>query len=261
MTDPGITRLESHVRLRVEGQIAELTIDRPEKRNALTPGMLTELCRLAEEAGNSSRAVVVAGAGATFCSGFDLSLCVAEPDGTVMRQLLKGLSAFVRTLRGLPVPVVIAAHGAALAGGCAILGGGDVVITDAKAKLGYPVVRIGVSPAVSAPFLAGMVGLGRTRVRQVDPGLISGAEAVRQGLAHEAVAEPDQVLPRALRVAADLAAKPTGTMHATKAWLLSLDEESCLAEGGLEASLALTGGAEERELLPRALTPPPKRAE
>jgi methylglutaconyl-CoA hydratase len=239
--------------------VAELTIDRPDKRNALTPEMLETLITLAAAAPDHARSLVLAGAGAAFCSGFDLTLCVAEPDGAVMRSLLSGLSRLVRTLRGLPIPVVAAAHGAALAGGCALLGGADVIVTDQAAKFGYPVVRIGVSPAVSAPFLFGMVHPGPARVRQLDPGLVTGAQACRLGLAHECLESPDQVLPKARTIAAELAIKPTLAMQTTKAWLLSLDEAAAHAAAGLDASLALTGGPEERALLSRAFATPPAK--
>lgn len=253
-----------HVRLSLtpagpDRAVAELTIDRPDKRNALTPEMLDALVSLAAAAPHQAQSLLLTGAGAAFCSGFDLTLCVAQPDGAVMRALLSGLSNLVRTLRGLPIPVVAAAHGAALAGGCAILGGADVVVTDRAAKFGYPVVRIGVSPAVSAPFLSGMVHPGPTRVRQLDPGLVSGAEALRLGLAHVCLDSADQVLPRARAIAADLATKPAQAMMTTKAWLLSLDEPAAHADSGLTTSLALTGGAEEQALLSRALSTPPSK--
>lgn len=252
----------AHLRLETLGRISILTIDRPAKRNALTPPMIADLAALARgAAAGGTGALVLTGAGPAFCSGFDLAECRDAPDGSVMRELLTGLSGLVSTLRALPIPVVVAAHGAALAGGCAILGGGDVVLTNAEAKLGYPVVRIGVSPAVSAPFLVGMTHSGPARSRLLDPGQISGAEAVRVGLAHVCLATPEEVLPRAIQMAEELAAKPAGALHATKAWLLEQDEASRQAGEGLEASLKLTGGAEERELLSRALSPAPGRPE
>ena len=72
-------------------------------------------------------AVVLEGEGAAFCAGFDLSLCKENSDA--MKELLTGLSGVIRAMRGCPAPVVVAAHGAAIAGGCAMLAGADVVVT------------------------------------------------------------------------------------------------------------------------------------
>jgi enoyl-CoA hydratase/carnithine racemase len=170
-----------------------------------------------------------------------------------MRSLLTGLSNVIAALRKCPCPVVIAAHGAAIAGGCALLGGADFVITNATAKMGYPVTRLGVSPAVSSPFLRQMVSDGSARARLLDSELINGTTACAIGLAHECVDDADAVVPRAMELARALAAKPPGALRETKRWLNHLDG-SCDGEtihGALHASLGLVGGDEERMFLNR----------
>lgn len=244
------------VRVDAAGAIVTFVLDRPAQRNAMTPGMLDELIGAAGALSNSTRCVVLAGEGKVFCAGFDLALCQANPDGSVMRSLLTGLSRAIIVLRGLSVPVVIAAHGAAIAGGCALLGGADIVVADRAAKFGYPVTRLGVSPAVSAPFLAGAIGDGRTRERQLDPSLIDGAEAHRIGLVHELVDAPEHVLPRAHAVAETLAAKPPGAISATREWMREIEPLGSGPEQALNTSLSLAGGAEERERLAAALRRP-----
>ena len=101
------------------GMIKILRLDRPEKRNALTPRMLASL-RSHIDTSASARAIVLSGAGDIFCAGFDLSLC--RDDGNAMSALLEGLSGVILSLRIAPCPVVISAHGGAIAGGCALLG-------------------------------------------------------------------------------------------------------------------------------------------
>jgi enoyl-CoA hydratase/carnithine racemase len=147
-------------------------------------------------------------------------------------------------------------HGAAIAGGCALLGGGDIVITHADCKLGYPVVKLGISPAVSMPFLMPAVGPAAARARALDPALISGTEALRIGLAHECLAEPREVLPRARAIAADIAAKPSVGLRVTKAWMNELDStaDAARTSRGLNTSLALVGSPEERERLTQLWT-------
>jgi enoyl-CoA hydratase/carnithine racemase len=215
----------------------------------MTPGMLAELSAAAPKLAGLCGAIVLAGDGKAFCSGFDLDLCRKSPDGTVLRALLTGLSESILALRGLEVPVVAAVQGAAIAGGCALLGGCDCVVTHRDASFGYPVTRLGISPAVSAPFLSAAVGHGAARERLLDPGLISGTDAYRIGIAGECVESSDAVLSRALELAGMFAEKPPGSMAATKSWMNTLDQSASDARRALEVSLSLTGGPEERERL------------
>lgn len=237
---------------RFEG-LGELVLDRPEKRNALTPDMLDQLVAGARDLGEDPgiSAVVLRGEGEVFCAGFDLSLC--REDSAALAAMLSGLSLSVRALRRLPKPVVIAAQGAAIAGGCALLGGADLVVTHTSAQLGYPVVRLGISPAVSAPSLERQIGGRATRERQLDPALITGQEARRLGLAGLCVDLPEDTVPRAQIEAQKLADKPTAGMRATKAWLNTIDGSMDDADPvrALRASLSLVGGKEERGLLER----------
>lgn len=239
------------IRLDRDGSVGVLVLDRPDKRNALTPEMLVSLRVRAVEAaaGGAARALVVRGEGPVFCAGFDLRMCRDAPDGSVMRALLTGLSEVIRALRDLPIPVVVAAHGAAIAGGCALLGGADVVVADRGAKLGYPVVKIGVSPAVSAPFLRLGIGDGPARAWMLDPDLASGAEAARVGLVHELVERAEDVLPRALGVARALAEKPAHALAATKRLLSEISPIEDSLTHALATSLGLAGSDEERERL------------
>jgi enoyl-CoA hydratase/carnithine racemase len=234
-----------------ENSIATVALARPEKKNALTPAMLADFNRAIGSVDSAARALLVHGEGDAFCSGFDLSLCLDNSDA--LRDLLTGLSVAIASLRNLPIPVVMAVHGAAIAGGCALLGGADIVITHAEAKLGYPVVKLGISPAVSMPFLMPAVGPAAARARALDSSLISGAEALRIGLAHECLpaGSASEVLPRAIAIAREVAAKPAAGVRATKAWLNELDGtgDPSRAANGLRTSLSLVGSAEERERL------------
>lgn len=231
--------------------VTTIWLDRPERRNALTPGMLTELLDETQAAISRGDAILLAGRGKVFCAGFDLAMCKASSDGAVMRLLLTGLSDVCQHLRSASRPVVIAAHGAAIAGGCALLGGADVVIADRHAVLGYPVVKLGVSPAVSVPFLRQGVTDGEARCRTLMPETFDGESGFSRGLVHELVDSPDAVYQRALRVAVDLGSKPAGAFAATKSWLGVLEGMASRgeAEQALQVSLGLTGKTEERQRL------------
>lgn len=231
--------------------VGHITLDRPDKKNALTPEMQDQLIAAIEEMADCPQigAILLGGHGAAFCAGFDLTLCRENSDA--LRTLLEGLSRAVRALRAAPMPVVIAAHGAVIAGGCALLCGADYVITDRNAKIGYPVVRLGISPAVSAPFFRLAVGDGRARERMLDTALIGGDEAVRIGLAHESLLDATRVRDRAIAVATEFASKPAWGMRATKRWMTEVDQslDVTKAEEALATSLGLVGSPEERERL------------
>lgn len=227
------------------GDIERLVLSRPERRNALTPAMFEDLAGHVERAGDA-RVLLLLGEGTVFCAGFDLDLCVGEAGDGNLRALLEGLSRCIAALRALPCPVVVGVQGAAIAGGCALLGGGDVVIAQPAAKLGYPVTRLGISPAVSAPFMG--IAPGQARRLMLDPGLIDGRRAQAIGLVHELHDEPAA---RAMELAEELAAKPPHALAATKRWLNELSPAN--AGQGLDVSLSLVGSDESRRLLAAAL--------
>lgn len=234
--------------------VRTIVFDRPDKRNALTPAMLgslTEAVR-AVTAGKGDdarvRCLLLRGEGKAFCAGFDLDLCRDDgPEQRVMQSFLTELSAAVSAMRACPRPVVIACQGAAVAGGCALLGGADVVVADRGARLGYPVVLLGISPAVSGPFLVDCVGPGPARRRLMDPELFDGAEGARIGLVHELVESREDVAGRAHSIARGLAGKSVHAMKSTKGWAMECAGEKKMAgkaARGLDASLSLVTGDE-----------------
>ncbi|MBL4591660.1 MAG: enoyl-CoA hydratase/isomerase family protein [Phycisphaerales bacterium] len=234
----------------LQDDIAVIALNRPDKRNAMTPEMLVELQRRIESLDDSTKAMVLVGNGKTFCAGFDLKMCADDPQGGTMRALLTELSNSVALMRSQPFPIVLGVHGAAVAGGCALLGGADIVVADKSAKLGYPVVKIGVSPAISAPYMLASIAPGAVRARLLDTELISAARAYEIGLVHELVDTADAVKARCITIAQALASKPGTGVRETKAWLNTITEPiTANAQTGLEVSLSLTGTDEERQRL------------
>jgi enoyl-CoA hydratase/carnithine racemase len=241
------------IRIDHRADIGFLTLARPDARNALTPTMLRDLAASAADLGSRSRAILLAGEGAAFCAGFDLNLCRDDPSGDTLRSLLRGLSDAILSLRNQPAPVIACVQGAAVAGGCALLGGADIVIASAEARLGYPVTKLGISPSVSTPFLFSSVDAGPTRSLQLDPGLISTAEGHRIGLVGEVLPDPAAALARATQIASEIGSKPPQAISATRRLLQELTGPTdALASVGLARSLGLVGGPEERVLLPKA---------
>ena len=217
---------EQLVKRDTKGDVTFLFLARPDKRNAMTPAMLTQLFAELESfsrdcAHKPNSALILAGEGRSFCSGFDLKLCRAEP-GTAA-QLLSLLSRCIMTLRAITAPTFIAATGSAIAGAAALCGGADVSIGDRAGVYGYPVLKLGLSPAVSAPFLAAKAGFGNARQMLLDVGLLTGQQAADNGLLTHCVDSPEDVIPRCLKLAHKYAAKPRHAFVATKQLLQELD--------------------------------------
>ncbi|MEM8757122.1 MAG: enoyl-CoA hydratase/isomerase family protein [Planctomycetota bacterium] len=232
-----------------------ITLNRPKRRNALTPSMIAELVAALHTAAEAGGGVLLRGEGPVFCAGFDLRLCLDSTDGSAIRLLLSGLSDACRAMRAHPGPVVVAAQGAAIAGGCALVAAADWAIGEAGGRYGYPVTRLGISPAVNAPFLEAAVDGGRARDLSLLPDLVSGEHAARIGLLHTLCAEGADVTQAASEEAARLGGKPAEAFAVTKAWLTELEgaDRDTRTDRALEVSLSLTGGQEERTMLAAAL--------
>jgi len=236
------------IQIEPRGSVTILRLDRPAKKNAQTPEMLAALADAVHRA-EFAHAIVLSGVGDTFCAGFDLSL--AQNDDSVLPALLNALSRAVMALRDAPCPVIASAHGGAIAGGCALLCGCDFVVTDDNARIGYPAVKLGISPAVSGVHLAAGVGFGPARTRMLDPGVVNGRDALRLGIASHLVSTPAECEPKAVEIATNLAAKPPHALSHTKRWLNQLDgslHPDHLA-ASLDASLSGVGSPEQRSLL------------
>lgn len=236
------------IQIEPHGLVTVLRLDRPAKKNAQTPEMLSALTDAVHRA-ESAHAIVLSGVGDTFCAGFDLSL--AQNDDSVLPSLLNALSRAVLALREAACPVIASAHGGAIAGGCALLCGCDFVVTDDNAKIGYPAVKLGISPAVSGVLLAAGIGFGPARTRMLDPGVVSGRDALRLGIASHLVPTSAECEPKAIELAASLAAKPAHALTHTKRWLNDLDGSLHAANlaAALDASLSGVGTPEQRTLL------------
>jgi methylglutaconyl-CoA hydratase len=207
----------------IDGAIATISLNDPAKRNALSLPMFEALDHaLASIASDATiQVVVLRGEGAAFCAGFDLGAAVDEPD--LLSQYISRLSLLNRALRRLPQVVVAAVHGAAIAGGCAIVSACDFIVVAADAKLGYPVHALGISPAVTIPTLRLAIGDGAARALLMSGELIDGIEAHRRGLATDLASSSQVALAHAMERARALAQKPPAGLRTTKAWLNQLD--------------------------------------
>jgi methylglutaconyl-CoA hydratase len=141
----------------VEGAVALVTLNRPEKRNALNDAVVAGLKEAlrAADADGAVRVVVVTGAGADFCSGADLSALQKISEASIDENLedARALAELFALVRRVSVPVVAAVRGRALAGGCGLATACDVVLAARTARFGYPEVKIGFVPAMVMAIL------------------------------------------------------------------------------------------------------------
>lgn len=177
---------QSPVLYNVEGPVALVTLNRPEKRNALNDALVGGLkdALRAADANESVRAVLVNGAGADFCSGADLAALRKISESSIIENLedaqsLMELFALIRRVR---VPVVAAVRGRALAGGCGLATACDLVLASESARFGYPEVKIGFVPAMVMAILRRNVSEKRAFELITRGAEISAREAERDGL-------------------------------------------------------------------------------
>jgi methylglutaconyl-CoA hydratase len=140
-----------------ENTIFTVTLNRPEKRNALNDALVNDLKNALREADKNEtlRAIVIRGAGKDFCSGADLSALqkISESDVLENWDDAHNLMELFALIRKIKIPVVAAVHGRALAGGCGLATACDLVLAGKSARFGYPEVKIGFVPAMVMAIL------------------------------------------------------------------------------------------------------------
>jgi methylglutaconyl-CoA hydratase len=140
-----------------ENSIFTITLNRPEKRNALNDALIGELKTALREATVDSElnAVLIKGAGKDFCSGADLSALQKISESDVLENLwdAESLMELFSLIREVRIPVIAAVHGRALAGGCGLATACDIVLASKSAVFGYPEVKIGFVPAMVMAIL------------------------------------------------------------------------------------------------------------
>jgi methylglutaconyl-CoA hydratase len=198
--------------------IRTITLNRPERRNAMTPEMQKELIAAFEEAATGEcRVLVLSGAGKSFCAGLDLSVLNAMSDETIIEHRADAelIARLFLALHELPIPTIAAVHGSAIAGGAGLAMICDFTIATPAAKFGFTEVRIGFVPAVVSAFLALQIGDKRSRDLLLTGRLFDAAEAHRLGLVNEIV-ESERLSARVAELAEILIANSPHALSATK---------------------------------------------
>ncbi|HXC97630.1 MAG TPA: enoyl-CoA hydratase-related protein [Edaphobacter sp.] len=207
--------------------ILRITLNRPERRNAMTPEMQEELISAMQEAAvNDCRVVVFAGAGEGFCAGLDLSALQRMNDKTAVEHTADAerVALLFRTLYELPKPTIALVHGAAIAGGTGLATICDFTLAAPGAKFGYTEVRIGFVPAVVSAFLTLQIGEKQARDLLLTGRLFTAEEALRLGLVGEVI-EMERLEPRMLEIVSALNANSPEALAATKRLLAAQNKD------------------------------------
>jgi len=206
------------IQLAYDGGIATITLNRPEKRNAISFELIDDLLRaLGEMAKSDATVLILTGAGKAFSSGLDLenlkALLGRSPEQNL--QDSQTMVQLFRTLYEFPKVTIAAVNGAAIAGGTGLALLCDFTLAVPEAKFGYTEVRLGFVPAIVSTFLLRQVGEKQARDLLLTGRLFGAEEAARLGLVNEIVA-PGRLMARARELAALLMESSPASLRLTK---------------------------------------------
>ena len=197
---------------------ATITLNRPDKRNALSIQLLEELLTALDEVEKSDAQVgILTGAGKAFCAGMDLDE-LKSLIGKSHAENVEDSRRMVRIFRRLydfPKPTIAAVNGAAIAGGTGLATMCDFTLAVPEAKFGYTEVRIGFVPAIVSSILVWQVGHKIARDLLLTGRIFDAAEARRLGLVNEIV-EPEKLMARARELALQLMENSPSSVRLTK---------------------------------------------
>ncbi|WP_029040940.1 crotonase/enoyl-CoA hydratase family protein [Cucumibacter marinus] len=176
--------------------IATLTLNRPDKHNALSARMIAELSEAAQQlaADDAVRAVILTGAGKSFCAGGDLNWMREQFEADRSRRMAEArkLADMLKALDDLPKPLIGRINGQAYGGGLGMIAVCDIAFASETATFGFTETRLGLIPATIAPYVVGRIGQARIREVFMSPRIFGSGTAKRLGLlAH--VVEPDHL--------------------------------------------------------------------
>jgi methylglutaconyl-CoA hydratase len=195
----------SYLSLTYNGSVATITLNRPAIHNAFDPQMIGELHRCCEQLATDERvrAIVLTGAGPSFCAGADLSWMRATLDYTRADNVADAanMAAMYEALNTLPKPVIGRINGAAVGGGVGLVACCDTAIAVESATFGFSEVKLGIVPAVIARYVVPKIGASHARALFVSGRRFNAAHAQRIGLIHDLVPEAhlDAAVQQAIR--------------------------------------------------------------
>jgi len=195
-------------------QVTVVTLNRPDRRNALTLELLTQLRAAIKVASDQpqERVIILRGAGAAFCTGLDLK---EAADQTKAHATAEMVADTLMTISQTHLITIAAVHGAAVAGGAGIMSACDFVVAAQKTKIGYPEVRRGLVAGLVMTFLRRQIGERNMRELLLTSELIDAARAKEMGLVNRVVPQEDLMM-EALKFAESVLQGAPGALTQTK---------------------------------------------
>lgn len=227
-------------------EIRSITLNRPEKRNALNSQMIGELISAFEDTARSScRALILTGAGKAFCAGLDLEQLQQMECRTCEehRADSEQVARLLRTLYDMPKPTIAAVNGAAIAGGTGLATLCDFTLAFPDATFGYTEVKIGFVPAIVSSFLVRQVGEKKARELLLTGRIFDAHEAHQLGLVTRIITRHEVLLLEALRLAEMLLKNSPESLR----WTKKLLSENSRPELDRQLDFAIDCNAEARE--------------
>ena len=180
-----------------DGDVLRVTLARPDTRNALEPTLIAKLSETFVDVG-TSRAVVLAGDGPSFCAGADIEWMRASVDLDYEANVAEAnaLRRMLESIDTCAAPVVAAVHGHAIGGGAGLAACADIVIAHEETVFGFSEVKLGILPAVISPFVLRKIGESAARRYFVTGERFDAATALRIGLAGEVTSDLDAAVGR-----------------------------------------------------------------
>lgn len=241
----------SALQLAYNAGVATITLNRPDKRNAISYELIEDLLTaLAEVEKSSALVLILTGAGKAFCSGMDLEnlkvLLGRSPQQSMEDS--RTMARLFRTLYDFPKPTIAAVNGAAIAGGAGLATLCDFTLATREAKFGYTEVRIGFVPAIVSTFLLRQVGEKIARDLLLTGRLFDAEEAHRIGLVTEVV-PAENLMARATQLAGELMENSPGSLLCAKRLLsgAARSELDALIETAVHENAAIRSTPDFRE--------------
>ncbi len=237
----------SSVTTEIEGAVATVTIRRPEKLNALDPGVVAELQAAFEGLGHEVRCAILTGEGKAFVAGADIA-AMAEMSPTDAKRFAEAGHRLGNTMESAHFPIIAAVNGFALGGGLELALACDFIIASEKAKVGLPEVTLAVIPGFGGTQrLARRVGVGIARELVFTGRMVKADEAVSMGIANRVVA-PETLMDEVGKLAATIANNGPLAVAAAKRVILRGEDASLSTANEIEmqAFASLFGSDDQR---------------
>jgi enoyl-CoA hydratase/carnithine racemase len=233
---------------KIEGATATVTLNRPERRNALSLELMRELLDALDEVGRHPqvRAVILAAAGTVFSSGHDLSEMTGRSIGEY-REIFDVCTQLMEKIQRIPQPVIAEVQGIATAAGCQLAATCDLVVASEAARFGTPGVRIGLFCSTPMVALSRVIGRKRALEMLLTGELIDAQRAADWGLVNRVVAA-DELRAETLRMAAQIGqASPLTVAIGKQAFYTQIDLEQVKAYDYTKEVMAMNNMAEDAQ--------------